>query len=32
MFDTSTPLETPQYAEEDHPKIPKQKIGILVLI
>ena len=30
MFDTSTPLETPQYAEEDHPKIPKQKIGILV--
>jgi ferrochelatase len=30
MFDTSTPLETPQHANAEHPKIPKQKIGVLV--
>ena len=30
MFDTSTPLETPPNATVDHPKIPKQKVGVLV--
>ena len=30
MFDTSTPLETPLHATIDHPKIPKQKVGVLV--
>ena len=29
-LDTSTPLETPLHGTTDHPKIPKQKVGVLV--
>src|SRR5210317_2057734 len=30
MFDPSVPLACPAHAQPDHPKVPKQKVGILL--